>query len=126
MKSLPMIDEYLGGSGWEPPSAADAELLRRYHAVNSTSQCRQGCGECHAACPYGVEVGEVLRSRMYAHDQGDLALGRSDYAALGAGAAACVACDGSPCADACGYGLDIAPLTRDAHHSLSGERAERG
>jgi hypothetical protein len=64
-------------------------------------------------------VGEVLRARMYAHDQGDLALGRADYAALGEGAAACIGCDGSPCAGACGYRLEIAPLTRDAHRLLS-------
>lgn len=119
MKSHEMIDEYLGGSGWDPPTASDAALLRRYHALNSATQCRQGCGDCHAACPHGVEVGEVLRARMYAHDQGDLALGRADYAALGEGAAACIGCDGSPCAGACGYRLDIAPLTRDAHRLLS-------
>jgi predicted aldo/keto reductase-like oxidoreductase len=119
MKSREMIDEYLGGSGWEPPSAADAALLRRYHARNGASQCRQGCGACHAACPHGVEVGEVLRARMYSRDQGDHDLGRADYAALSAGAAACVSCDGAPCAGACGYGLEIAPLTRDAHRLLS-------
>jgi predicted aldo/keto reductase-like oxidoreductase len=118
MKSTEMIDEYLGGSGWAPPSAADMELLRRYHALNGTTQCRQGCGDCLASCPHGVAVGEVLRARMYAHDQGDLEVGRSDYAALGAGAAACLGCDGSPCAGACSHDLSIAPLTRDAHRLL--------
>ena len=118
MKSREMIDEYLGGSGWERPSAADVDSLRRYHALNGATQCRQGCGVCHTACPHGVEIGEVLRARMYARDQGDLELGSIDYAGLGTGASACASCDGSPCAGACIHGLDIAGLTRDAHRLL--------
>jgi Fe-S-cluster-containing dehydrogenase component len=65
-----------------------------------------------------VPVPEVLRTRMYDRDYGDRDLGREDYARLAPGAEACLACDGSPCAGACPFGLPIDQLTRDAARRL--------
>src|SRR5712692_1679200 len=62
------IDEYVGASGSQPAASRDLPLLRRYAQMNGASQCRQGCDECVSACPYGVPIGEVLRTRMYAVD----------------------------------------------------------
>src|SRR5713101_6544287 len=65
------IDEYLGASGWLSTAGEDLPLLRRYARMNGASYCRHGCQDCLSACPYGVPIGEVLRTRMYAVDYGD-------------------------------------------------------
>jgi predicted aldo/keto reductase-like oxidoreductase len=120
MKSVPMIDEYLGASGWTQPAAADARLLEGYLAARGHEQCRYGCGECAESCPFGVEISEVLRSRMYARDYREPELGKSVYAGLGAGASACLSCTAKPCAEVCPHGLDIPELTSAAHRELTG------
>jgi predicted aldo/keto reductase-like oxidoreductase len=115
-----VVDEYLGASGWEAPTRADVELLERYQARHGATQCRYGCGDCANACPAGVPISDVLRTRMYAEDYGDLALARSEYAALGEGAAACLTCPHQACASACPHGLAIPELTRRAHRAIAG------
>jgi predicted aldo/keto reductase-like oxidoreductase len=115
-----VVDEYLGASGWQAPTRADERLLERYHAREGATQCRYGCGDCASACPQGVPISDVLRTRMYAEDYRDLALARSEYAELGGGAAACLTCPHQACAQACPHGLAIPELTRRAHHAISG------
>src|SRR5262249_33665684 len=66
MTSSDQIDEYLGASGWQSAAGDDLPLLRRYARMNGTTHCRHGCQDCLSACPYGVPIGEVLRTRMYA------------------------------------------------------------
>ena len=119
MKSPAMIDEYLGASGATGVSAHDLQLLARYEGLHGDSQCRYGCGACLSSCPENVAIDEVLRSRMYAADYGDLTLGREDYAGLGRGASSCLGCAHTACAGACPHGLDIPALTRDAHRRLA-------
>ena len=119
MNGPAQVDEYLGASGWQAPTRADEELLERYQARNGATQCRYGCGDCANACPASVPISDVLRARMYAEDYGDLALARSEYAALGAGAAACLACPHQACAQACPHGLAIPELTRRAHRAIA-------
>ena len=122
MKSTADIDEYLGASGWTKPAPGDRALLERYLAINGATQCRFGCGDCREACPAGVEISDVLRTRMYSVDYGEHDQARREYASLaaaGADAAACLTCDGAPCRDACSHGLDIAALAEDAHRRLS-------
>ena len=114
------VDEYLGASGWQPPSRAQERLLERYEARNGATQCRYGCGDCLSACPVGVPISDVLRTRMYAEDYGDLRLARSEYAALGAGAGACASCAHRACTGACPHGLDIPELTTRAHRTIAG------
>src|SRR5262249_53918323 len=113
MRSPEQVDEYLGASGWTRPHPADAGLLRRYARRTERTQCRYGCSACTDACPAGVSIPDVLRARMYAFDYEAPSLARSALADAG-GAAACLACDGSPCATACPHGVAIPALTRSA------------
>jgi predicted aldo/keto reductase-like oxidoreductase len=120
MTSPEQVDEYLGASGAPRPTGADVSLLRRYEARNGATQCRYGCGACAEACPEGVPIAEVLRTRMYARDYGDLDLARSEYAALGAAASACVGCAHVSCVGACPFGIAIERHTGPTHALLAG------
>jgi predicted aldo/keto reductase-like oxidoreductase len=113
------IDEYLGASGWQSTASEDLPLLRRYARMNGTSQCRHGCQDCLSACPYGVPIGEVLRTRMYAVDYGDARLARDEYARLSGGAAPCLSCAAKPCQGACSHGLPIERLLALTHRRLT-------
>ncbi len=119
MTGTETIDEYLGASGARATATADIPLLRRYEQLNAASQCRQGCGICESSCPYGVEIGEVLRTRMYAVDYGDMRFAREEYALLGKGAEACLSCSAKPCATACVYGLRPDMLLEPTHRALT-------
>jgi predicted aldo/keto reductase-like oxidoreductase len=120
MRNRAEVDEYLGASGWKgAPPQADVGLLSRYFAANASYQCRYGCSECADSCPSGVAISEVLRTRMYARDYGDLELARADYAALGEGAGACLSCSVRSCAGACPYGLELDAWTEDTHRWLA-------
>ena len=114
MTSTADIDEYVAASGSGPTGAADMPLLARYAAMQGQRYCRHACNACEDRCPAGVEISEVLRTRMYDVDYRDPVLARADYAALGAGARACLACDGAPCLGACPNGIPIAAFARDA------------
>jgi len=119
MTSEAQVDEYLGASGTTHTSRDDLRLLALYEARNGATQCRQGCGACLAACPEGVAIDDVLRTRMYAEDYGDARLARSEYARLGRNAQACVGCAHQSCTGACPYGIDIAALTAPTHQRLA-------
>lgn len=120
MKSREMVDEYLGASGSGPPTSKDLSLLERYERANGATQCRHGCAACADACPRGVPISEVLRTRMYAEDYGDLPFARREYRALGAGAAPCLSCSHRACAGSCPFGLAIPDLTSRAHARIAG------
>ena len=119
MTSETDIDEFLGASGWQALARGDRALLDTYARLNGTSYCRHACNDCEGACPYGVPISDVLRTRMYATDYGDLTFARDEYAALPANAAACLACSGEPCRDACTHGLDIPGLCAPTHRMLA-------
>ncbi|OGL10983.1 MAG: hypothetical protein A3I14_01995 [Candidatus Rokubacteria bacterium RIFCSPLOWO2_02_FULL_73_56] len=119
MTSRELIDESLGASGWRRAAADDLPLLRRYAQLHGASYCRHGCDDCLGACPYGVPIGEVLRTRMYAVDYGDLALAKSEYARLVAGAAACLSCAAQPCRGACHHALPLERLLAPTHRLLT-------
>ena len=114
MTSTAKIDEYVAASGGPEIRQGDLDLLERYAALQATSYCRHGCNACEGACPVGVDIPEVLRTRMYAVDYRDQALALEDYARLGAGASPCLTCAHQACLGACAYGLPIPALTRDA------------
>jgi predicted aldo/keto reductase-like oxidoreductase len=120
MRNAAQVDEYLVASGSGAPSAKDAALLERYERTAGTSQCRYGCGDCLSACPAGVPIADVLRTRMYAEDYEDLDLARGDYAKLGAAASPCASCTHQACATACPHGLAIPELTSRTHDLLTG------
>jgi uncharacterized protein len=119
MTSREVIDEYLGASGWQSTAGEDLSLLRRYAQMNGATYCRHGCQACLSACPYGVPIDDVLRTRMYAVDYGDLRLARSEYAMLPAGAAPCLSCSGQPCQGACPHGLPIERFVVATHRMLT-------
>jgi len=113
------IDEYLGASGWRSAASDDLPLLWQYAQMHGTSYCRHACNDCEGACPYGVPIADVLRTRMYAQDYGDMRLARSEYALLGAGASACLTCVQPPCTGACTHGLPIDKLLAPMHRMLA-------
>jgi predicted aldo/keto reductase-like oxidoreductase len=119
MTSTKRIDEYLGASGWRSAGRDDFPLLQRYVQMHGTSYCRHACNDCEGACPYGVPIADVLRTRMYAQDYGDMRLARSAYALLGAGASACLTCTAQPCAGACTHGLPLKALLTPMHRMLA-------
>ncbi len=114
MTDVDQIDEYLGGSGDTKMTDADMELLERYVSLQTDQYCRHGCDACDGACPDGVQIAEVLRTRMYEVDYRDPFMARADYAQLAIRAESCLTCAHQACAAACPYGLEIPILTRDA------------
>ena len=116
----PQIDEFVGASGAQVSFREDWSLLTRYAFASSPTYCRFACGACLSACPNGVEIDGVLRTRMYAVDYADLDLARREYAMLERGAEACASCADPRCAAACPHGLAVGELTREAHATILG------
>ena len=118
MTTEDLISEYLVASGDEELTYYDQKLLHRYAQLNSTTQCRQGCDDCHGSCPYNVQINDVLRTRMYATDYKDVEMARAEYANIAINGSACLTCSGAPCKDACTYGIAIADLCAPTHRML--------
>ena len=118
MTDKAQIDEYLGTSGDHKLRKGDVELLERYTQLQLGTYCQPACNACETSCPENVEISEVLRTRMYAVDYRDPILAKSEYAALGKNAQACVTCAHQSCLSACPKGLPIATFTRDATQRL--------
>jgi predicted aldo/keto reductase-like oxidoreductase len=119
MTSTEGIDEYLGASGDPKLSRYDMDLLARYAQLQSANYCRPACNACEESCPQQVPIAEVLRTRMYARDYGDLALAKEEYAQLGQGAAVCLTCVHQACLGACPADIPIARFTREAARALT-------
>lgn len=119
MTSREKIDEFLVASGQKQLADGDLELLEQYARLTNMTYCRHACNDCSGACPYGVEISDVLRTRMYATDYADLKFAKSEYQTIATNADSCLSCDGSPCADACSHGIDIARLCGPTHVMLS-------
>ena len=119
MREPAQVDEYLVASGTSLPTRSDLRLLERYEARNGHEQCRYGCRDCEDACPVGVPIADVLRTRMYAEDYCDLALARSELARLHTDASACLSCAHKLCTGRCTHGLDISALTIRAQRAIA-------
>lgn len=119
MNGEPQINEYLGASGADRLLTGDMRLLETYFTLNNDTYCRPNCGECLSACPYGVEISEVLRTRMYAVDYRDVKFAREEYANIDVNAAACLSCSGEPCKNACNYGVKIDQVCGPTHSLLA-------
>lgn len=118
MNSARDIDEYVAASGAGPVTGADTELLERYALLQSGRYCQSACNDCAGSCAQDVAIPEVLRTRMYEVDYGDSLLARTEYAALGKPASACLDCAAQSCLNACSKGIPIAEFTRDAARRL--------
>ncbi len=118
MTDKTQIDEYLGASGDYKLRKGDVELLERYTQLQLGTYCQPACNVCATSCPENVEISEVLRTRVYAVDYRDPILAKSEYAALGKNAQACVTCAHQSCLSACPKGVPIATFTRDAAQRL--------
>ena len=118
MTSTNNINEYIGASAQPDEIVGDAGLLGRYVALQSGKYCHHGCDKCEGVCPHGVDIAEVLRTRMYDVDYGNPALAIEDYARLGDGASACLSCDNKVCSGACPYGVPIPEYTVDTAERL--------
>jgi uncharacterized protein len=130
MRSTQMVDEYLAASGSGPPTRADLALLARYESAQGRVQCRYGCSSCESACPAGVPIADVMRTRMYAEDYEDDRLAREEYATLGAAAAparpAPTSAASAPARTGCRFrSSPSAPIagSRAAEHGLPGPAA---
>ena len=119
MTSEAQIDEYLGASGATAVAAGDRDLLHRYAQLNGQTYCRQVCSACDSACPYGVPIADVLRTRMYAVDYQDVQFARDEYAMLATDASPCLSCSGTPCQGACPHGIEIHTLCAPTHRMLA-------
>ncbi len=119
MSDTDRIDEYVDASGATHLSEYDSELLARYAFLQAGRYCQPGCNACANACPQGVQIAEVLRTRMYDVDYGDRTLAKADYAALGRGAAACIGCTTQACLGSCPIDVPIARFTREAALNLA-------
>ena len=119
MTSEAKIDEFLGASGWQQLAHGDKPLLDTYAKLNGTTYCQQACNDCEGACPYGVPISDVLRTRMYATDYQDVEFAKDEYAMLAVNASACLSCNGEPCRDACTHGLAVPDLCAPTHRMLA-------
>ena len=119
MTGIEQIDEYLGASGSQTVGFNDVELLREYAHLNGATYCKHACNKCEGACPFGVPVADVLRTRMYATDYKDVAFAKAEYGMLAGDASPCLSCSGEPCAGACPHGLNIAELCAPTHRMLA-------
>ena len=119
MTGKDQIDEYLGASGASFVTAQARQLLDQYAHLNGNNYCRHACNLCEGACPYGVPIADVLRTRMYATDYEDVNFARREYALLDSNASACLSCSGEPCQDACPNGIEIDKLCAPTHRMLS-------
>ncbi len=118
MTSPEMVDEYVEASGAGPPDKEDLALLSRYEQLGAGRTCQIGCADCVPACPLQVPVPDIMRMRMYDRDYGLPAVAATEYAGLATNAAACLSCDGTPCATACPHGVPIPEWNRDTHRRL--------
>ena len=118
MTSRDEIDEYVAASGFEEVTENELGLLRTYMGLHGQKFCQPGCNQCMHSCPYGVEIAEVLRTRMYLKDYKDAELARRDYASLENGADLCTNCSGDPCKNACPVGIPISRWLQDTARAL--------
>ena len=119
MTSVENIDEFLGASGASDLAIGDMELLIRYASLNGSTYCRHACDDCAGACPYGVQIADVLRTRMYATDYEDIDFAKAEYAAIEVNASPCLACSGEPCRNACTHDIAIADACAPTHRMLA-------
>jgi len=117
MVDLGQVKENLAVMGL-PLTATELAVLKRYSDAIEPYYCYR-CGACEATCRGAVDIAEVNRCLMYAEGYGDLALARSTYAELpaGAGVSACTNC--AECTARCAHSINIAKQVEKARALLA-------
>ena len=102
------LEEYIRATTLELTSH-DLQLIEAdYRTI--ANKCHVGCQDCHASCPYGVPVGNILRYSMYFHEYHNLqkeAMAYYNQIPAHQNASKCVHCQDTPCVKACKHGVDI-------------------
>ncbi len=119
MTSTAKIDEFLGASGQRQVTESDYQLLEQYARMTDLTYCRHACNDCAGSCPHQVDIADVLRTRMYAMDYGNLPFAKAEYEQITTNANPCLSCDGKPCQDACTHGISISSYCGPTHVMLS-------
>jgi len=119
MQNYDRVAEYLAVSGTTSLTARDSRYLDTVAAAVGPRYCRPGCGSCHAACPHGVPVADILRYKMYFEDYGEEKFAMQRYR-LVPGAARPSRCErcAAPCEAACPYGLQVRERLSEADRQL--------
>lgn len=119
MTEKSQVDEYLGASGQTAIATHDRRLLERYAQMQSGTACKYACNTCESSCPYNVSIPDVMRTRMYATDYGDVEFARDEYALIAVDASPCLSCSGEPCQGACPHGIQVHELCAPTHNMLA-------
>lgn len=118
INSFEALEAFLALSG-ATLSPGDEAVLAGCAEVVGDRTCRFACGVCESSCPRGVPVNTIMRYNYYFRGKGQEKAALSEYAALGARAAAsCAECSG-PCEQACPYGVPIQGKLIVAHETLT-------
>ena len=112
------IDGYLDAVG-RKLSLRDTEILEQYRQAFDSSYCRN-CSSCAGACPYGVNVADVLRYKMYFSQYGFEKEAMARYSALPEGQrpSMCTGCRAS-CESRCPHGVNTRAQLLDAAGMLA-------
>jgi len=120
-----MFDSYLAAAR-ETLSAQVDRSLYRYAQSNRNANCMM-CDECRDACPYGVEISTILRSKDYYGEQlGDWQTAAETYRAIPeskTGDGRCLLC--GVCEPACPNGIDIVQRTTEARRIFQAPTGRR-
>jgi predicted aldo/keto reductase-like oxidoreductase len=112
------IDRFLSLSGSQI-ARSDELVLDDYRTAYSDRYCRHGCNECVGACPHSLPVSTIMRYAYYFTEQGREKHAMTKYTKLhGRDGSVCVGC-GSPCTEACPFGVNIPANLMMAHHLLT-------
>jgi predicted aldo/keto reductase-like oxidoreductase len=119
MQNYDRVAEYLAVSGTTSLTARDERYLDTVAAAVGPRYCRPGCGSCHAACPHGVPVADILRYKMYFEDYGEekFAMQRYGLVPTSTRPSRCEGC-AAPCETACPYGLRVRERLSEADRQL--------
>jgi uncharacterized protein len=119
MPNYDRVAEYLAVSGTTSLTARDQQYLETVAAAVGPRYCRPGCGACHAVCPRGVPVADILRYKMYFEDYGEEKFAMQRYGVVPASTRPS-RCDGcaAPCEAACPYGLRVRERLAEADRQL--------
>ena len=120
MRTIEDIDEYVAVSGSPTLSPEEKKALKGYGSLLDRDYCRPGCDGCMNACPYGVQISDILRYRLYFNNYGREKYAMELYGKLSRTRSAllCADCSGA-CEISCPFALAIRRKLIEAHGELT-------